>query len=66
MTTDDTLVCGVQIQLDKSGGQGHCWVDVAADDIPANIRQEIEAEIIDGGAVTHEGYRASNGQLYRW
>lgn len=59
------LVCGCQIQQDLSG-QGHCWRDVSADEIPANIRLEIEGEMIDGGHDTHDSYRASNGCHYRW
>jgi hypothetical protein len=62
----ETLVCGCQIQQDASGGQGHCWRNVDADDIPANIREEIEAEMLDGGREGHPDYTASNGQHYRW
>jgi hypothetical protein len=66
MTTEnETLVCGCQVQVDKSG-VGHCWVDVAADDIPANIREEIEGEIIDGGKEDCGDFVASNGLHYRW
>lgn len=61
-----TTVCGCQIQWDHSGGQGHCWRDVAGDDLPANIREEIECEIIDGGKDECDDYVASNGQHYRW
>ena len=65
-TNDNTLVCGCQIQHDASGGQGHCWRNIAADDIPASIRQEIEGEIIDGGKEECDNFVASNGQHYRW
>ncbi len=61
----DTLVCGTQVQHDRSG-VGHCWVNVGADDLPGNIREEIEGEIIDGGLETCDGYVASNGLHYRW
>lgn len=66
MKTEETLVCGCQIQIDRSGGQGHCWWDIDAEDIPASIREEIEGEIIDGGKDECEGFRGSNGQWYRW
>ena len=67
MTSEnETLVCGCQIQQDMSGGQGHCWRDVDAEAIPANIREEIAAEIIDGGKDECDDYRATNGQHYRW
>ena len=65
MTTDTTLVCGSQVQVDRSG-VGHCWVNVAADEIPANIRMEIECEMIDGGKDECDDYVASNGQHFRW
>lgn len=63
-TTTETLVCGTQVQEDMSG-VGHCWRNVAAGDIPANIREEIEGEIIDGGRDTGE-IVGSNGINYRW
>ena len=62
---DITTTCGSQVQLDRSG-VGHCWVDVHADDIPADVRQEIEGEINDGGRETCDDFIASNGQHYRW
>jgi len=62
---DGTLVCGVQVQCDASG-QGHCWRNVDAGDLPASVREEIEAEIIDGGKEECEDYTASNGCHYRW
>lgn len=65
MTINETTVCGSQVQIDRSG-VGHCWVDVTADELPANIRIEIECEMIDGGKDECECYVASNGQHYRW
>jgi hypothetical protein len=59
----DSLVCGKQVQVDRSG-VGHCWVD--ADNLPPQIREEIECEIIDGSRERCEDYRASNGLHYRW
>lgn len=63
--SEDGLVRGSQVQVDRSG-VGHCWVNVAADEIPANIREEIEGEMIDGGQESCDDYRASNGLHYRW
>ena len=63
--SDELLVCGCQVQVDKSG-VGHCWVDVAAEEIPANIRWEIEGEIIDGDREECDDFLASNGLHYRW
>ena len=48
MSQNETTVCGNQIQHDNSG-VGHNWRNIDASDIPANIREEIEAEIIGGG-----------------
>jgi len=64
-TTNETdLVCGCQVQVDRSG-VGHCWVNVAADDLPEIVRLEIEGEIIDGGREEGE-IVGSNGLHYRW
>jgi hypothetical protein len=57
----ESLVCGNQVQIDRSG-QGHAWRDIDAQDIPASVREEIEGEMIDGGSELV----ASNGQHYRW
>lgn len=67
MSGDDTLVCGCQVQMDRSG-VGHCWVDVAAGslDLPASIQEEIEGEIIDGGRESCDDFVGSNGVHYRW
>ena len=56
------LILGSQIQIDRSG-VGSAWRDIHADDIPANIREEIECEMIDGDATE---ITASNGMRYRW
>lgn len=64
VTTEQLMICGSKIQLDKSG-VGHCWV--AADgDCPASIQEEIAGEIIDGGNDDCDDYVASNGVHYRW
>jgi hypothetical protein len=52
-----------RIQHDPSGA-GHTWRDVYS--LPADIREEIAAEIIDGKQETCGDYVASNGQHYRW
>ncbi len=65
MNETATLVCGSQVQVDKSG-VGHCWANIAAEDIPANIREEIESEMIDGGKESCDDFLASNGRHYRW
>ena len=59
-------ICGRTIQIDRSGGQGHCWRSISVDEIPYSIIEEIEGEIIDGGADSCEDFIASNGQHYRW
>lgn len=56
-----TKTNGRNIQRDASGGQGHAWRDVDPDDLPSQVREEIEA--IDGD---RDDYEASNGQHYRW
>lgn len=64
MTTIKTILD--RVQWDKSGGQGHCWVKAHEFDLPADIREEIAAEIIDGKKDECSNYVASNGQHYRW
>jgi hypothetical protein len=61
----ETTVCGNQVQIDRSG-QGHAWQNIDAGDIPANIRMEIEGEMIDGGKDECDLYVATNGLHYRW
>lgn len=58
-------VCGYEVQVDISG-VGQCWRDATSDDCPANIVEEIAAEILDGGVEETDGYIASNGMRYRW
>lgn len=61
----NNLVCGTQIQHDNSG-VGHNWRNIDANDIPADIREEIEGEIINGGWQTRDDFVGSNGLHYRW
>ncbi len=56
---------GHNIQWDKSGGQGHCWIDADDDTCLPSTREEIAAEIIDGKRESGE-YVATNGEHYRW
>lgn len=65
MYDEATLVCGYRVQVDRSG-VGHCWTEIAADDLPGAVRQEIEGEIIDGDRESCEDFVASNGLHYRW
>jgi hypothetical protein len=58
-------VCGNQIQHDNSG-VGHNWRDINREDIPANIVEEMEGEMIDGGKDECADFVASNGLHYRW
>jgi hypothetical protein len=57
------MVNGTRVQWDASCGRGHCWRNVA---VPADIAEEIAAEMIDSGQDHCGSYRASNGQFYRW
>lgn len=59
------LVCGNQVQFDASG-VGHAWRNIDASDIPANIVEEIEGEMIDGGKDECPDFVGSNGLHYRW
>ena len=65
MAEQQSKVCGKQIQIDRSG-QGHCWRTISAGFIPYSIIEEIEGEILDGGADSCEDFIASDGQHYRW
>jgi hypothetical protein len=66
ITAGESTVCGNVVQWDKSGGQGHCWRTIDRNDISADILDELEGEMIDGGKETCESFRASDGQYYRW
>jgi hypothetical protein len=59
-------VNGLTIQIDRSGGHGHCWRDCDSIDCPPSVQEEIAAEIIDGRGGQVIYYVASNGQHYRW
>lgn len=65
MNTTDATICGKTIKHDNSG-VGHNWRTIDASEIPADIREEIAAEIIDGGKDQCEKYTATNGLNYRW
>jgi len=54
----------IGVQVDRSG-VGHCWQRVWADDLPADVAEEIAAEIA-GGLETCDNYVATNGMHYRW
>lgn len=64
-TNNEKTICGKTIKHDASG-QGHAWRVIDREDIPTNIVEEIEGEIIDGGQETCADFVASNGQHYRW
>jgi hypothetical protein len=51
------------VQIDRSGGQGHCW---RIADVSGDIAEEIAAEMLDGGKEECDDYIASNGCHYRW
>jgi hypothetical protein len=63
--TTNTTICGITIKHDNSN-VGHNWRTISASDIPADIREEIAAEILDGNQDTCSQYTASNGLSYRW
>lgn len=63
---DAVVIAGCEIQIDRSGGQGHCWSGINALDIPVRVREEIEGEIINGSKESCEDFVASDGQHYRW
>lgn len=65
MTTIETTVCGKRIQHDNSG-VGHNWRNIDREDIPADIVEEIEGEIIDGKMDECADFIGSNGLHYRW
>jgi len=63
--TMNTTICGITIDHDNSN-VGHNWRTINASDIPADICEEIAAEIIDGKKNHCDQYTASNGLSYRW
>lgn len=63
-TADTSLVMGRTVQHDPSG-QGHAWRTVDASQLNPAVVEEIEGEIVDGGADNGQ-IVASNGQHYRW
>jgi len=63
--TMNTTICGITIKHDNSN-VGQNWRTINASDIPANICEEIAAEIIDGGKNHCDQFTASNGFSYRW
>lgn len=65
MTNPTNTVCDKQIQHDASG-VGHAWRNVDRNDIPADIIEEIEGEIVDGGKDSCSDFIGSNGEHYRW
>lgn len=65
MKTTETTICGKTIKHDNSG-IGHNWRIIDANEIPADIREEIEGEMIDGKNSKCEDFVGSNGLHYRW
>jgi hypothetical protein len=64
--SNETTVCGHQVQVDRSGDHGHAWTDISRENIPAQVLLELEGEMIDGKVVECDKFRASNGLCYRW
>lgn len=58
-------IYGATVYTDPSG-VGHAWRKIHGGEIPANIREEIVCEILDGGRTECADYVASNGLHYRW
>lgn len=50
---------------DSGNGLAH-WVLANNDNCPADIQQEIAAEIFDNEVHETNSFRASNGCYYRW
>lgn len=63
---EKVIAAGCKVQIDHSGGQGHCWRDATPGDVPASVLEEIEGEVIDGGKEECDDFVAGNGQHYRW
>ncbi len=64
LTDAQKMMIDRNVQHDPSG-VGHAWRKIAGEDIPANIAEEIAAEIIDGKR-EHGEYIATNGLHYCW
>lgn len=65
MKKNEVTICGKNIQHDNSG-VGHNWRTIDASDIPADIRDDIAAEMIEGKKNKSAKYIAANGLWYRW
>jgi hypothetical protein len=66
MSNDDISgVFEVKIYIDHSGIGNH-WQLIERGEIPLDILNEIESEIIDGGIDECQSYIASNGLHYKW
>ena len=55
----------VTIQVDNSG-VGHNWRTIDAGDLPANVQEEIDWEIVENNKKACDDYVATNGLRYRW
>lgn len=55
----------LHVEVDRSG-QGSCWTPVDMDDLPAQVREEIEGEAIGSDGRPSGELVASNGTAYRW
>ena len=53
------------IQIDRSG-VGHNWRTIDASELPANVAEEIDWEIVENNQGECDDYTASNGLHYRW
>ena len=59
------LFDGITFQVDRSG-VGHNWRTIEAGDLPANVAEEIDWEIVENGKLECDDYVATNGLHYRW
>lgn len=64
-TIAEKTICGATILHDNSG-VGHNWRKISAAEINADTREEIAAEILDGGVENCDDWIASNGLHYAW
>lgn len=60
-----TGVFETDIEIDYSG-VGHCWKVIPRDEIPSDVLEEIEGEMIDGGMDVCRDFLACDGMHYRW